>query len=141
MTDAERELSEQAAKDFSAQVGLEYFDTRPRLDINPLVGKLTLEGMQAYGVVPIGLHGNKLTLGVSEQTNRELLEPLRTRLAGYDVSFKFVSSAGWTRLFNRYRLAGDADLLESGKFDELGHKLDQLEPKFMFEPLVHSIPS
>ncbi|HSX01693.1 MAG TPA: GspE/PulE family protein [Candidatus Saccharimonadia bacterium] len=138
MTDTERDQLEESAKGFAQQLGLEYFDTRPHLDIKPLIGKLTMEGMRAYGIVPISLTKTHLTLGTSEQTDRNLLEPLRARLgaSGYVVDFKFISQFGWQRLLNRYSVAVTEDLLESGNFEKLNEQLNNMEPKYMFEPLV-----
>ncbi len=136
MNDGECNEIEASAKLFADQVGLEYYDTRPNIDIKPLIGKLTLEGMKAYGIVPLSLNGNQLLLGANSQTNRELLEPLKTRLTGYDVSVRYISDTGWTRLFNRYQIASDQDLLQSGDFSDLGERLANIEPKAMLEPLA-----
>lgn len=136
MTDLERTNLESAARDLATQIGLEYFDTRPRIDINPLIGKLTVAGMEAYGIVPLGLTGNKLMLGINEATNRDLLDTLSARLAGYQVTYKLISTIGWTRLFNRYAIAQNSDVLESGDFADFSARLGALEPKFMFEPLA-----
>src|SRR6266487_1122308 len=74
MNDTERAQVESAAQGFATQLGHPYFDTRPHIDINNLVGKLTVIGMQAYGIVPVALEGNKLTLATSEETDRGQLE-------------------------------------------------------------------
>lgn len=136
MDTAQREQIETATAGFAQQLGLPYFDTRQPIDIKPLIGKLTLVGMQAYGIVPIALEGNKLTIGTSEETDRAQLESLRHRLAGYQVEFVFISQFGWNRLFNRFSVAGNADILETGDFSALNQQLLNIEPKFMFEPLA-----
>jgi type II secretory ATPase GspE/PulE/Tfp pilus assembly ATPase PilB-like protein len=138
MTDAERNALEEAAQGFGRQLGLEYFDTRPPLDIKPLVGKLTVDGMMAYGIVPLTLNGTTLTLGTSEQTNRNLLEPLRARLgaSGYIVDFKFISQYGWQKLINRYSIAGNTTLIEAGNFETFNELINNVEPKAMFEPMA-----
>jgi type II secretory ATPase GspE/PulE/Tfp pilus assembly ATPase PilB-like protein len=138
MTDTERTSLEEAAQGFARQLGLEYFDTRLPVDIKPLVGKLTVDGMMAYGIVPLSVEGTKLSLGTSEQTNRSLLEPLRARLgaSGYIVDFKFISQYGWQRLFNRYSIAGNVALIDAGNFEAFNELLNNVEPKFMFEPLA-----
>ncbi|HSX01581.1 MAG TPA: ATPase, T2SS/T4P/T4SS family, partial [Candidatus Saccharimonas sp.] len=138
MTDDERNQVETAAQNFATQMGLEYFDTRPSLDIKPLVGKLTVEGMKAYGIVPLSLEKTKLILGISEHTKQELLQPLAARLSGsgYQVVFKYISSFGWQRLLNRYTLAEHAATLEKGNFADLATELANIEPKFMLEPLA-----
>jgi type II secretory ATPase GspE/PulE/Tfp pilus assembly ATPase PilB-like protein len=138
MTDEERAQIEAAAEAFAKEVNLGYFDTRPRIEIKPLLGKLTIEGMRAYGIVPIALDGAKLTLAATEHTNRSLLEPLKARLgaSGYQVEFLFVSRFGWQRLFNRYTITGTEDLLESGNYEAINEQLNTVEPKFMFEPLA-----
>jgi len=102
------------------------------------VGKLTIEGLKAYGIVPLNLTGATLTLGTSEQTNRNLMEPLKARLgaSGYTVVYKFISQVGWQRLFNRYSIAAISDLLENGKFDPFSQQINNVEPKFMFEPIA-----
>ncbi len=58
MDTAQRDQLETATAGFAVQLGIPYFDTRQPIDIKPLVGKLTLVGMQAYGIVPIALDGN-----------------------------------------------------------------------------------
>jgi type II secretory ATPase GspE/PulE/Tfp pilus assembly ATPase PilB-like protein len=136
MDPAKREQIESAAEGFAVQLGMPYFDTRTPIDIQPLMGKLTLVGMQAYGIVPIGIEGNKLTIGTSEETDRAQLESLRHRLAGYKVQYVFISQFGWNRLFNRYSVAGNKNILESGDFSIIDQQLQNIEPKFMFEPLA-----
>lgn len=138
MTPAERNQTELSAQAFAQQLGLEYFDTRPPLDIQPLTGKLTLEGMRAYGIVPIGLQGKQIILGVSEQTKPNLLDPLKARLgaSGYQVNYKFISLVGWQRLYNRYSITINQDILEKGNFEAFNLQLAKLEPKFMLEPLA-----
>jgi type IV pilus assembly protein PilB len=136
MDNAARDQIETATEGFAVQLGLPYFDTRKPIDIKTLVGKLTLVGMQAYGIVPIGLEGNKLSIGTSEETDREQLESLRRRLAGYQVEFFYISQFGWNRLFNRYSVAGNDGILDSGDFSGINQQLLEIEPKFMFEPLA-----
>ena len=92
--------------------------------------------MQAYGIVPLALEGNKLIIGTSEETDRAQLESLRHRLAGYQVEFVFISQFGWNRLFNRFSVAGNEDILDSGDFSGISQELLNIEPKFMFEPLA-----
>jgi len=136
MDDEQRSQVEESAKGFAVQLGLPYFDTRPRLEIDNLVGKLTVMGMQAYGVVPVGLDGNRLTLATSEETDRAQLESLRQRLAGYDVQYVFTSQFGWNRLFNRYTISENQGTLDSGNFSDFTDHLLNIEPKFMFEPVA-----
>jgi type II secretory ATPase GspE/PulE/Tfp pilus assembly ATPase PilB-like protein len=136
MTETERNDVEAAARGFATQLGMPYFDTRPHLDIRPLVGKLTVLGMQAYGVVPVGLTGNQLTLATSEETDRGQLESLRQRLAGYLVQYVFISQVGWNQLFNRYSIAINQNLIENGDFSVFQQRLLNVEPKFMFEPVA-----
>src|SRR5476649_97628 len=131
MDNTERDQTEAAAEGFAAQLGIPYFDTRPHIDIKPLVGKLTPIGMEAYGIVPVALDGVKLTIGTSEETDRGQLESLRHRLAGYQVDYVFISQIGWNRLFNRFTIAGNQNILESGDFSALNQELLNLEPKFM----------
>jgi type II secretory ATPase GspE/PulE/Tfp pilus assembly ATPase PilB-like protein len=135
MNNADRDQLEAVAQDLAAQVGLPYFDTRPRIDITNLIGKLTLMGMQAYGIVPLQLEGNKLTIGTSEETDQAQLESLRHRLAGYQVEYVFISQFGWNRLFNRYSVAHNQSLLETGDFKPFTQRLLGIEPKYMFESL------
>jgi type II secretory ATPase GspE/PulE/Tfp pilus assembly ATPase PilB-like protein len=136
MNDADRAQVENSAQGFATQLGLPYFDTRPHIDINPMVGKLTPIGMQAYGIVPVVLDGNKLTLATSEDTDRNQLVSLKQRLAGYDVQYVFASKFGWNRLFNRYTLAQNQNILESGDFAAFTQRILNIEPKFMFEPVA-----
>ncbi len=136
MDDADRDEIEAAAKDFADQIALPYFDTRPEINLKPLVGKLTLAGMQAYGIVPLALNEDKLTLGTSEVTDRGQLESLRQRLAGYDIEYVFISQYAWNRLMNRYTIAPNQDAIDRGDFSALSNQLANIEPKFMFEPLA-----
>ncbi len=138
MNDAERDQLELAAETYAKGIGLQYFDTRTPLDIKPLLGKLTIEGMKAYAVVPLASDKNHLTLGVSEASRPDLLEPLKARLgtSGYLVDYCFISMVGFERLFNRFSVAITQDLLETGDFDELDRRLTNIEPKFMFEPVI-----
>ncbi len=136
MNEVDLNQTETAAKNFAAQVGVTYFDSRPRIDIKPLIGKITTLGMQAYGVVPLKLEDLKITLGTSEETDRAQLESLRQRLAGYTVEYVFISQFGWNRLFNRYTIAQNEDVLESGNFDTFTQRILNIEPKFMFEPVA-----
>jgi type IV pilus assembly protein PilB len=136
MNDSERADVESSAESFATQLGLPYFDTRPRIDIQPLIGKITVLGMQAYGVVPVELDGDQLTLATSEVTDRAQLESLRQRLSGYDVKYVFVSQFGWNRLFNRYSIAQNLGLIQSGDFSSFADRMNNIEPKFMFEPLA-----
>jgi type II secretory ATPase GspE/PulE/Tfp pilus assembly ATPase PilB-like protein len=136
--DKQREQNELAAKNFAAQIGFEYFDTQPKLDITNLSDIVTLEGMRAYNVVPLVVKDKHLTFGVSEDTKRDTLPALSKRLSesGYDSKFVFISKDGWTQLFNRYSIAESSDLLEKGDFSAISRKLDNIEPKFMLEPLA-----
>lgn len=136
MDNTQRDQIEAAAEGFATQLGIPYFDTRPFIDIKPLIGKLTTVGMEAYGIVPVAIEGNKITIGTSEETDRAQLESLRHRLAGYQVEYVFISQFGWNRLFNRFTVAGNQDILESGDFTALNQQLMNIEPKFMFEPLA-----
>ncbi|MBW4061410.1 type II/IV secretion system protein [Candidatus Saccharibacteria bacterium] len=136
MTEAERDQYETATRELAASIGVEYFDTRPKIDIKPLVGKLTVAGMEAYGIVPLALDGAKLTLGINESTKRDLLDTLTARLAGYEVSYRLISGIGWSRLINRYAIAQNGDVIESGDFSDFSSRLAGLEPKFMFEPIA-----
>jgi type II secretory ATPase GspE/PulE/Tfp pilus assembly ATPase PilB-like protein len=136
MNDTERAQVEAAAQGFATQLGIPYFDTRPHIDINPMVGKLTVMGMQAYGIVPVALTGNQFTLATSEDTDRSQLESLRQRLAGYNVQYVFISQFGWNRLFNRYSLATNQNIIETGDFTNFTQRLLNIEPKFMFEPVA-----
>ena len=136
MQDSERDQLETETKQLADDAGIAYFDTRPSIDIKPLLGKLTLAGMEAYGIVPMALDGPKFTLGINQATRRDLLDTLTARLAGYEVIYKFISTVGWTRLFNRYAIAGNAAVIESGDFKDFAERLLSLEPKFMFEPLA-----
>ena len=136
MDTAQRDDIEASTEGFALQLGLPYFDTRPKIDIKPLVGKLTLVGMEAYGIVPLQLEGNVFTIGTSEETDRDQLESLRHRLAGYQVQFAFISQFGWNRLFNRFSVASNNDILDSGNFTAINQQLLNIEPKYMFEPLA-----
>jgi type II secretory ATPase GspE/PulE/Tfp pilus assembly ATPase PilB-like protein len=136
MNDQDREAVENAAQGFATQLGITYFDTRPHINIDPMVGKLTLIGMQAYGVVPVDMKGNKLTLATSEETDRAQLPSLASRLAGYNVVFVFISQFGWNRLFNRYSLALNRNVIDTGDFSAFTQRILNIEPKYMFEPVA-----
>ena len=135
MNTDQRNAHEEAAQAFATELGLEYFDTRAQIDIKPLIGLLTFEGMSAYGIVPLSLDSTKFTLGLSESTNRSELEPLKLRLKGYDVQFVFISLFGWQRLLNRFYIAPNQNALESSDFTSFANRIGNVEPKFMFEPL------
>jgi type II secretory ATPase GspE/PulE/Tfp pilus assembly ATPase PilB-like protein len=132
----QRDQIEAATEKFAAQLGMPYFDTRPPLDIKPVVGTLTLVGMEAYGIVPLTLDGNKFTIGTSEETDRAQLESLRKRLSGYDIEYVYISLVGWNRLFNRFSIAPNEGIIESGDFSQINQELVNLEPRYMFEPLA-----
>jgi type II secretory ATPase GspE/PulE/Tfp pilus assembly ATPase PilB-like protein len=136
MTPQERDQTEASSQDFAQQLGVAYFDTRPKIDITPLIGKLTTEGMRAYGIVPLGLDANNLLIGINSTTNRSLLDPLRQRLTGYNVTFALTSDFGWQRVFNRFTIVANQDILESGNFEPFNEQVATLEPKFMFEPIA-----
>jgi type II secretory ATPase GspE/PulE/Tfp pilus assembly ATPase PilB-like protein len=136
MNEQDRDQIEAAAQDYAAQLGLSYFDTRPHIEIKPLVGKLTVMGMQAYGIVPLQLEGSQLTIGTSEETDRTQLESLRARLAGYEVQFAFISQYGWNRLMNRFTIAQSQGPVDSGDFSIFTAHVLNIEPKFMFEPIA-----
>lgn len=136
MDTAQRDQIEAATEGFAVQLGMPYFDTRYPIDIKPLVGKLTLVGMQAYGIVPLALEGAKFTIGTSEETDRAQLESLKHRLAGYQVEYVFISLFGWNRLYNRFSVAGNEEVLETGDYTTITQELLNVEPKFMFEPLA-----
>ena len=133
-----RDQNELATKNFAAQVGFEYFDTRKKLDLTHLSDIVTLEGMKTYNVVPLALDKNHLTFGISEDTKRETLPSLTSRLqeSGFESKYMFISKDGWTQLFNRYSIAESSDLLEKGDFSAISRKMDNVEPKFMLEPLA-----
>jgi type II secretory ATPase GspE/PulE/Tfp pilus assembly ATPase PilB-like protein len=136
MNDSDRAQLESAAQGFASQLGAPYFDTTPRIDITKMIGKLTVMGMQAYGVVPVSLVANKLLLGISEDTDRGQLESLRQRLAGYEVDYVFISRFGWNRLFNRYSISQNQGVIESGDFNSFTQRILNVEPKYMFEPVA-----
>jgi type II secretory ATPase GspE/PulE/Tfp pilus assembly ATPase PilB-like protein len=136
MNEQDRDQIEEAAKNLADQVGLPYFDTRPHIDIKPLIGKLTVMGMQAYGIVPVRLDGNKLTIATSEETDRSQLQSLTARLTGYDVEFVFISQFSWNRLVNRFTIAQSQGNIEAGDFSVFTNHMLKIEPKFMFEPLA-----
>src|SRR5471030_535938 len=64
------------------------------------------------------------------------LESLRHRLVGYEVVFVMISKFGWQRLYNRYSIAQNQDVLESGDFGSFTQRILNIEPKFMFEPVA-----
>lgn len=136
MDEARRDKIEAAAANFAAQLDMPYYDTRPFLDIKPLVGLLTLVGMEAYGVVPLALDGDEFTIGTCEETDRSQLESLRVRLNGYKITYVFCSLFGWNRILNRFKIAENAEAIESGDFSAITQELLNLEPKFMFEPVA-----
>jgi type II secretory ATPase GspE/PulE/Tfp pilus assembly ATPase PilB-like protein len=138
MTPEERAQAETAAQEFAKQISLEYFDSRADLDVQSLSHVITLEGMKAYQVVPLELKGTQLVLGISEETRRDILDALKQRLAdnGYQTVFKFISDIGWHELLNRYSIAENAELLSTADFTAISRRMDNVEPKFMLEPLV-----
>jgi type II secretory ATPase GspE/PulE/Tfp pilus assembly ATPase PilB-like protein len=133
---SQRDQIEASTEKFAAQLGMPYFDTRPPLDIKPLNGLLTLVGMEAYGIVPLALEGKKFTIGTSEETDRAQLESLRKRLDAYEIEYVYISLIGWNRIFNRFTIADNAEILESGDFSAITQELINIEPRYMFEPLA-----
>jgi type II secretory ATPase GspE/PulE/Tfp pilus assembly ATPase PilB-like protein len=136
MNEQDRDQIENAAQDAAEGLSLPYFDTRAHVDIKPLVGKLTVMGMQAYGIVPVQIDHNNLTIATSEETDRSQLDSLRARLAGYEVNFVYVSQLGWNQLVNRFTLAQSQGDIEAGDFSVFTEHILKIEPKFMFEPLA-----
>ncbi|GAC1371953.1 MAG: type IV-A pilus assembly ATPase PilB [Candidatus Saccharimonadales bacterium] len=136
MDTTQRDQIEASTANFASQLGLPYFDSRPFLDIKPLVGLLTLVGMEAYGVVPLALEGTDFTIGTSEETDRQQLDSLKARLAGYNVVYVFMSLIGFNRILNRFKIAENAVAIESGDFSSVTQEMLNIEPKFMFEPLA-----
>jgi type II secretory ATPase GspE/PulE/Tfp pilus assembly ATPase PilB-like protein len=136
MTDQERATIETATASFAEQIKLPYFDTRTEIDIVPLIGKLTLDGMNAYKIVPIKAVATELVLGISESTDRSQLDGLKARLSAYTVSFVFISTVGWEQLYRRFGLSDFVRMVETGEYKWLQDKLTTAEPKLMFEPLA-----
>ena len=132
MNETELTTLEIATKTWAEQLGLTYFDTTAPIDVAPLVGKLTLEGMTAYQVVPLAINGTALTVGINDQTDREQLETLKTRLSAFQVTFNVVSRLGWTRIFNRLKLNADQSAL-SGDYSAFSDRIANAEPKEQFE--------
>lgn len=136
MTTQERQQIEAATASLAAQLKLPYLDTRTEIDIVPLVGKLTQEGMIAYHIVPVGLKGTELTLGISDTTDRSQLDGLRTRLSAYTLTFALISTPGWDELLRRFGLSDYIRMVETGDYTWLTDTLTKAEPKKMFEPLA-----
>ena len=136
MTELERTQLETATSDFAKQVNIPYFDTRVELDIIPLIGKLTLEGMDAYKIVPLSSTKTELVLGITDNTDRTQLDALKARLSAYTVTFQFISRYGWESIFRRFGLSDYLRMVTTADYKWLEQKLVNAEPKLMFEPLA-----
>ena len=136
MTEQERAQLEKATEEFAAQISIPYYDSRAELDIIPLIGKLTQEGMNAYKIVPISGTQTELVLGITDNTDRSQLDALKARLSAYTVSFKFVSRYGWEAIFRRFGLSDYLRMVTTADYKWLEQKLVNAEPKKMFEPLA-----
>jgi type II secretory ATPase GspE/PulE/Tfp pilus assembly ATPase PilB-like protein len=135
MTELERTQLETATAQFAAQISIPYYDSRTELDIVPLIGRLTLEGMAAYKIIPLAATKTEMVLGISENTDRSQLDALKARLSAYTLSFRYVSSYGWDQIFRRYSLSDYLKMIATGDYSWLEQKLINAGPKVMFEPL------
>lgn len=135
MNDTERTTAEAATKAWADQIGLPYFDTTATLELDPLIGKLTLEGMTAYQIVPLAISGTALTVGINDQTDRTQLDTLKTRLGAYQVTFNVISRIGWTRIYNRLGLSTDVGAL-TGDYAAFSDRVANAEPKQQFEVIA-----
>ena len=136
MTELERTQLETATSDFAKQLNIPYFDTRVEIDIIPLIGKLTLEGMNAYKIVPLSTTKTELVLGITDNTDRTQLDALKARLSAYTVTFQFISRYGWESIFRRFGLSDYLRMVTTADYKWLEQKLVNAEPKLMFEPLA-----
>jgi len=135
MNETERTTIEASTKTWAEQLGLTYFDTTTPVDVTPLIGKLTLEGMTAYQIVPLAVDGTALTVGINDQTDRAQLETLKTRLSAYQVTFNVISRTGWTRIYNRIKLNADQSAL-SGDYAAFSDRIANAGPKEQFEVIA-----
>lgn len=135
MNETERTKIEAATKTWAQQLGIAYFDTTDPIDVIPLVGKLTLEGMTAYQIVPLAVNGTALTVGLNDQTDRSQLETLKTRLSAYQVTYNVISRIGWTRIYNRLRLNADPSAL-AGDYVAFSDRITNADPKQQFEVIA-----
>ena len=136
MTELERTELETSTAAFASQLSIPYYDTRAELDIVPLIGKLTLEGMAAYKIVPLKATKTELVLGITENTDRSQLDALKARLSAYAISFQFISRYGWDSIYRRFGLSDYLRMISTVDYKWLEQKLVTAEPKLMFEPLA-----
>jgi len=136
MTEQERTELETSASQFASQISVPYYDSRAELDIVPLIGKLTLEGMNAYKIVPLAATKTELTLGITDNTDRSQLDGLKARLSAYTVTFQFISRYGWDAIYRRFGLSDYLRMITTSDYKWLEQKLINAEPKLMFEPLA-----
>ena len=135
MNDEERTTLETSTQSWAIEVKIPYFDTRNPVDISTLYGKLTLEGMKAYRIVPIALTGNALTLAISDETDRTQLDTLKNRLSAYEVTFNVISKFGWERLYRRYELGINLGAV-NGDYTDFLKRVNNSEPKQQFDVIV-----
>jgi type II secretory ATPase GspE/PulE/Tfp pilus assembly ATPase PilB-like protein len=135
MNETERAKAEIATHAWADQINIPYFDTTQPIEAKPLLGKLTLEGMMAYQIVPLAINGTALTVGINDKTDRTQIENLRARLSAYQVTFNVISQAGWHEIYNRMQLGVNQSAIE-GNYDNFAQRVNNAEPKQQFDVIA-----
>jgi type II secretory ATPase GspE/PulE/Tfp pilus assembly ATPase PilB-like protein len=135
MNETERAKAEVATHAWADQVNLPYFDTTKAIEVRPLLGKLTLAGMDAYQIVPLAITGTALTVGINDKTDRAQLDNIKARLAAYQVTFVVVSQPGWHQIYNRIQLGVNQSAIE-GNYSSFNDRVNNAEPKKQFEVIA-----
>jgi type II secretory ATPase GspE/PulE/Tfp pilus assembly ATPase PilB-like protein len=135
MNETPRQKAEVATHAWADQVNIPYFDTTKPIEIKPVLGKLTLEGMMTYQIVPLTINGTALTVGINDKTDRTQLENLRARLGAYQVTFNVVSQPGWHEIYNRLTLGVNQSAIE-GNYDSFSQRVENAEPKEQFNVIA-----
>jgi type II secretory ATPase GspE/PulE/Tfp pilus assembly ATPase PilB-like protein len=135
MNESPRTKAEVATHAWADQINLPYFDTTKPVEIKPLIGKLTLEGMKVYQIVPLLVNGNALTVGINDKTDRSQLENLKARLSAYKVTFNVISQLGWHEIYNRLQLGINQTAME-GDYEHFSQRVNNAGPKEQFEVIA-----
>ena len=135
MNEKDRARAEVATHAWADQVNIPYFDTTTPIDISPLYGKLTLEGMSAYQIVPISIKDNNLIVGINDKTDRGQLENIKKRLSAYKITYNVVSQIGWHQIFNRLQLGINSSAID-GDYEDFGQRVNNAEPKQQYDVIA-----
>src|SRR5437763_14759314 len=96
---ADRQHDEEEAAAYASETGIPYFDTRSLEIIETNTEEISLETFEHYRVAPLHRYNaQSFELGLTPQTNRTQLVDLQQHFPGVQLTFKTISSAGYTRI-------------------------------------------